>query len=35
MEYILECIVAVIGFFGSVATMIFKFFIDTICSLIV
>lgn len=34
MEYIIECIVAVVGFFGSVATMIFKFFIDTILALI-
>lgn len=35
MEYILECIVAVIGFFGTVAAMLFKFVIDTVCSLIV
>ena len=35
MGYILECIIAVFQFFGTVAAMLFKFAIDTVCSLIV
>ncbi len=35
MENIIECIVAVIQFFVTVGTMLFKFAFDTFCSFIV